>query len=95
MGLWHLERKPQFLERARTEFERECQFYLDDDGNESLQVFMNRVFTDWILFESNVFETSQSNITSVTAIASVMRIEAFSSRWTRIRSSSSSVSTGY
>lgn len=58
MGLWHLERKPQFLERARTEFERECQFYLDDDGNESLQVFMSRVFTDWILFESNVFETS-------------------------------------
>lgn len=58
MGLWYFVRKHQFLERATAEFERECQFFLEDAGDEQLQFAMNSVFTDWILFESNVFDTS-------------------------------------
>lgn len=58
MGLWHVDRKPQFLERARAEFERECQFFLEDAGDEQLQLAMNLVFSEWVLFESNVFDTS-------------------------------------
>lgn len=57
MAQWYLERKPQFLERATTCFERECQFFLDDDRDEMLQLAMNLVFTDWILFESDVFDS--------------------------------------
>lgn len=58
MALSYLEIKPQFVDRARKEFENECQFFLDDFGDELLQDVMNRVFTDWILFESEVFEVS-------------------------------------
>ena len=58
MALSYLEVKPKFVDGARKEFEYECQFFLDDAGNEALQDCMNRVFTDWILFESDVFDSS-------------------------------------
>lgn len=58
MALSYLEIKPKFVDEARKEFEYECQFFLDDAGNELLQDCMNRVFTDWILFESDVFNSS-------------------------------------
>ena len=58
MALSYLEIKPKFVDGARKEFEYECQFFLDDAGNEPLQDCMNKVFTDWILFESAVFDSS-------------------------------------
>lgn len=58
MALSYLEIKPKFVDEARKEFEYECQFFLDDAGNELLQDCMNMVFTDWILFESDVFDSS-------------------------------------
>lgn len=58
MALSYLEIKPKFVDRAREVFEFECQFFLDDAGDELLQDVMNRVFTDWILFESDVFDSS-------------------------------------
>lgn len=58
MALSYLEVKPKFVDEARKEFEYECQFFLDGAGNELLQDCMNRVFTDWILFESDVFDSS-------------------------------------
>lgn len=58
MALSYLEIKPKFVDRAREMFEFECQFFLDDAGDELLQDVMNRVFTDWILFESDVFDSS-------------------------------------
>ena len=58
MALSFLEIKPKFVNRAREMFECECQFYLDDAGEELLQDVMNRVFTDWVLFESKVFDSS-------------------------------------
>ncbi len=58
MALSYLEIKPKFVDRAREEFEHECQFFLDDAGDELLQDVMNRVFTDWILFESDVLGSS-------------------------------------
>ena len=58
MALSYLEIKPKFVDEARKEFEYECQFFLDDAGTELLQDCMNRVFTDWILFESDVFDSS-------------------------------------
>lgn len=58
MALSFLEIKPKFVNRAREMFECECQFYLDDAGDELLQDVMNRVFTDWVLFESDVFDSS-------------------------------------
>ena len=58
MALSFLEIKPKFVNRAREMFECECQFYLDDAGDELLQDVMNRVFTDWVLFESKVFDSS-------------------------------------
>lgn len=58
MALSYLEIKPKFVDRAREMFEFECQFFLDDAGDELLQDVMNRVFTDWILFESDVFASS-------------------------------------
>lgn len=58
MALSYFEIKPKFVDEARKEFEYECQFFLDDAGNELLQDCMNRVFTDWILFESDVFNSS-------------------------------------
>lgn len=58
MALSYLEIKPKFVDEARKEFEYECQFFLDDAGNELLQDCMNMVFTDWILFESDVFNSS-------------------------------------
>lgn len=58
MALSYLEIKPKFVDRARQMFEFECQFFLDDAGDELLQDVMNRVFTDWILLESDVFGSS-------------------------------------
>lgn len=58
MALSFLEIKPKFVDRAREMFECECQFYLDDAGDELLQDVMNKVFTDWVLFESDVFDSS-------------------------------------
>lgn len=58
MALSYLEIKSKFVDEARKDFEYECQFFLDDAGNELLQDCMNRVFTDWILFESDVFDSS-------------------------------------
>ena len=58
MALSYLEVKPKFVDEARKEFEYECQFFLDGAGNELLQDCMNRVFTEWILFESDVFDSS-------------------------------------
>lgn len=58
MALSFLEIKPKFVDRAREMFECECQFFLDDAGDELLQDVMNRVFTDWVLFESKVFDSS-------------------------------------
>lgn len=58
MALSFLEIKPKFVDRAREMFECECQFFLDDAGDELLQDVMNRVFTDWVLFESDVFDSS-------------------------------------
>lgn len=58
MALSFLEIKPKFVNRAREMFECECQFYLDDAGDELLQDVMNRVFTDWVIFESDVFDSS-------------------------------------
>lgn len=58
MALSYLEVKPKFVDEARKEFEYECHFFLDGAGNELLQDCMNRVFTDWILFESDVFDSS-------------------------------------
>lgn len=58
MALSYLEIKSNFVDAARKDFEYECQFFLDDAGNELLQDCMNRVFTDWILFESDVFDSS-------------------------------------
>lgn len=58
MALSFLEIKPKFVDRAREMFEYECQFFLDDAGDELLQDVMNRVFTDWVLFESDVFDSS-------------------------------------
>ena len=58
MALSFFENRPQFVDRAREMFEYECQFFLEDDGDELLQAFMNKVFTDWILFESDVFDSS-------------------------------------
>ena len=58
MALSYFEIKPKFVDEARKEFEYECQFFLDDAGNELLQDCMNRVFTDWILFESDVFNST-------------------------------------
>ena len=58
MALSYLEVKPKFVDEARKEFEYECLFFLDGAGNELLQDCMNRVFTDWILFESDVFDSS-------------------------------------
>lgn len=57
MALSYLEIKPKFVDVARKEFEYECQFFLDA-GNELLQDCMNMVFTDWILFESDIFDSS-------------------------------------
>lgn len=57
MALSFLEIKPKFVDRAREMFEYECQFFLNDAGDEPLQDCMNRVFTDWILFESEVFDS--------------------------------------
>lgn len=58
MALSFLEIKPKFVDGAREMFECECQFFLDDAGDELLQDVMNRVFTDWVLFESDVFDSS-------------------------------------
>lgn len=58
MALSYLEIKSKFVDEARKDFEYECQFFLDDAGNELLQDCMNRVFNDWILFESDVFDSS-------------------------------------
>lgn len=58
MALSFLEIKPKFVDGAREMFECECQFFLDDAGDELLQDVMNRVFTDWVLFESKVFDSS-------------------------------------
>ena len=58
MALSFLEIKPKFVDRAREMFVCECQFFLDDAGDELLQDVMNRVFTDWVLFESDVFDSS-------------------------------------
>lgn len=58
MALRFIEIKPQFADRARDMFEYECQFFLEDAGDELLQVVMNKVFTDWVIFESDVFDSS-------------------------------------
>lgn len=58
MALSFLEIKPKFVDRAREMFVCECQFFLDDARDELLQDVMNRVFTDWVLFESDVFDSS-------------------------------------
>lgn len=58
MALRFIEINPQFADRARDMFENECQFFLEDAGDELLQVVMNKVFTDWVLFESDVFDSS-------------------------------------
>lgn len=58
MALSFLEIKPQFVDRARELFEFECQFFLEDAGDKLLQVIMNKAFTDWVLFESDVFDSS-------------------------------------
>lgn len=58
MALRFIEIKPQFADRSRYMFEHECQFFLEDAGDELLQVVMNKVFTDWVLFESDVFDSS-------------------------------------
>lgn len=80
MALSYLEIKPKFVDEARKEFEYECQFFLDDAGNELLQDCMNRVFTDWILFESDVFNSSAIQNYLTNLVASAMRIATFSSR---------------
>lgn len=58
MALSYLEIKPKFVDRAREMFEFECQFFLEDAEDKLLQVVMNNAFTDWVLFESDVFDSS-------------------------------------
>lgn len=94
MALSFLEIKPKFVDRAREMFEYECQFFLDDAGDEPLQDCMNRVFTDWILFESEVFDSPAIQYYLANFGASAMRTAASSSRWARIKRSASSVSMG-
>ena len=54
MADWYLSGKPYFIGVAREVFSDICQFE-PEEGDLTTQAVMNAVFTDWVLFESDLF----------------------------------------